>query len=64
MKYLYKKEHIIYKNAEETEEKDEIAIILNTFIQKIIEEDTEISNEDIIKLINDYVLLNCPQCAY
>ena len=54
MKYLYKKEHIIYKNAEETEEKDEIAIILNTFIQKIIEEDTEISNEDIIKLINDY----------
>ena len=64
MKYLYKKDHIIYKNAEETEEKDEIAIILNTFIQKIIEEDTEISNEDIIKLINDYVLLNCPQCAY
>ncbi len=54
MKYLYKKEHIIYKNAQEIEEKDEIAIILNTFIQKIIEEDTEISNEDIIKLINDY----------
>ena len=54
MKDLYKKDHIIYKNAEETEEKDEIAIILNTFIQKIIEEDTEISNEDIIKLINDY----------
>ncbi len=54
MKELYKKDNTIYKNAEEAEEKDEIAIILNRFVQKIIEEDTEISNEDIIKLINDY----------
>jgi hypothetical protein len=54
VKELYKKDNTIYKNAEEAEEKDEIAIILNRFVQKIIEEDTEISNEDIIKLINDY----------
>ena len=57
VKNLYgkeKKDHLFYKNAEETNEKDEIAIILNLIIQKNIEEDKEITNDQIINQITQY----------
>lgn len=43
VKSLYKKEYALQKNAEETNEKDELAVILNLIIQKNIEEDKEIN---------------------
>lgn len=59
MKELYKKENNninnnIYKNAEETDEKDELAYILNRIIQKNIEEEKEITNDQIINQITKF----------
>ena len=47
----YQKEHIFYKNAEEVDGKDEIAVILNRNIKKNIEESKEITNDEIINKI-------------
>ena len=50
----YKKEHNIYLNAEETDGKDELAVILNRIIQKNIEEEKEITNDEIINQITKF----------
>ena len=54
VKTQYKPEHAFYKNAEETDGKDEIAVILNSIIQKNIEESKEISNDEIINQITKF----------
>ena len=54
VKELYKPENTIYKNGEETEQKDEIAFILNRIIQKNIEEEKEITNDQIINQITQF----------
>ena len=50
--YNNNKGHPIYKDAEETNEKDEIAILLNRIIQNKIEHENE--NTEIIHLIKSY----------
>ena len=54
VKDIHKDNHHFYKNAEETDQKDEIAIILDRIIQKNIEGEKEISNEQIINQITKY----------
>ena len=54
VKENYKQEHAFYINAEETEEKDEIAVILNRIIQKNIEDSKDITNDEIITQITKY----------
>lgn len=50
VKEIHEKEHGFYKKAEEVDEKDEMAFILNRIIQKSIEEENEITNGQIIKI--------------
>ena len=50
----YKKDHVFYINAEETDGKDELAVILNRIIQKNIEEEKEITNDEIINQITKF----------
>lgn len=54
VKSLYKKEYALQKNAEETNEKDELAVILNLIIQKNIEEDKEINKNQILNQISQF----------
>lgn len=54
VKSLYKKEYALQKNAEETNEKDELAVILNRIIQKNIEEDKEINKNQILNQISQF----------
>ena len=54
VKTHYKNEHAIYKNAEETEGKDELAVCLNRIIQKNIEQSKEMTNDQIINQITKY----------
>ena len=54
VKEHFKKEHAIYKNAEETCGKDELAVILNRIIQKNIEESKDITNDEIINQITQF----------
>ena len=54
VKEIYKIDHVIYKNAEETDERDEFAVILNRIIQKNIEEEKDITNDEIINQITIY----------
>jgi len=50
----YKKDHAFYINAEETDGKDELAVILNRIIQKNIEEEKEITNDEIINQVTKF----------
>ena len=54
VKETYKPEHVFCKNAEETDERDQIAVTLNKIIQKNIEQETDINNDEIINQITKY----------
>ena len=54
VKEHYKKDHAFYKNAEETDGKDESAVTLNRIVQKNIEESNEITNDQIINQITKF----------
>ena len=51
VKEQYKKDHIFYTNAEDTEGNDELAIALDIIIRKNHEENKDISNDEIINQI-------------